>query len=75
MANRISFKSIDVGPGRWLMHVRVQNDGVGREFKNWMQENYPDCMCVHRWNNGDDPYWEVRGGDMSIPMFIKLSWS
>lgn len=68
----------DLGPSRWHMIVKFGEDRdnhvVNFEFKHWMAEHYPDCLCIHRFNNGD-PYWELRGGDPSDQAFIAMRWS
>jgi hypothetical protein len=66
----------DLGPQRWHMTIRFDNiytNEVNFDFKQWMHENYPDCLCIHRFNNGD-PYWELRGGDPADQAFIAMRW-
>jgi hypothetical protein len=66
----------DLGPQRWHMTVKFESPvvaGIEFEFKKWMADNYPDCLCIHRFNNGD-PYWEVRGGDPMDQAFIAMRW-
>lgn len=71
---RMRYRSIDVGRDRFLMHIRTSGWQEDNEFKQWMIDNYPECMCVKRDHYGTDPYWEVRGGDTTIPITIKLTW-
>jgi len=65
----------ELGQERWHMTIRFDSftSTATFEFKKWMSENYPDCLCIHRWNNGD-PYWEVRGGDPIDQAFIAMWW-
>ena len=65
----------DLGPHRWHMSVRFNNDdgAVNWVFKKWMADNYPDCLCIHRWNGGE-PYWELRGGNQMDQAFIAMRW-
>ena len=64
----------DLGPQRWHMTIRFTDNGtINFEFKQWMNDNYPDCLCIHRFNNGE-PFWEVRGGDPSDQAFIAMRW-
>ena len=65
----------ELGPQRWHMTVLFENDdgAVNWEFKKWMADNYPDCLCIHRWNGGE-PYWELRGGDPLDQAFIAMRW-
>ena len=65
----------ELGPQRWHMSVWFANDdgSVNWEFKKWMADNYPDCLCIHRFNNGE-PYWELRGGDQMDQAFIAMRW-
>ena len=66
----------DLGPQRWHMSIWFPASAIviNYEFKKWMSDNYPDCLCIHRWNSGD-PYWEVRGGDQADQAFIAMRWS
>jgi hypothetical protein len=70
-----TIKVHDLGQERWHMTIRFDSftATVNFEFKKWMAENYPDCLCINRWNNGD-PYWEVRGGDPLDQTFIAMRW-
>ena len=65
----------ELGPHRWHMSVRFNNDdgSVKWEVKTWMADNYPDCLCIHRWNGGE-PYWELRGGNEMDQAFIAMRW-
>jgi len=65
----------DLGPQRWHMSISFPASAIviNYEFKKWMSDNYPDCLCIHRLNSGD-PYWEVRGGEQADQAFIAMRW-
>jgi hypothetical protein len=71
-----TIKVHDLGQERWHMTIRFDRitATANFEFKKWMAENYPDCLCIHRWGSGD-PYWEVRGGDPIDQAFIAMRWT
>ena len=68
----------DLGDDRWHMTIkfdRTDRPPINQEFKQWMQDNYPSCMCQYRFNNGTEPFWELRGGDPMDQIMIALRWS
>lgn len=68
-------KRHDIGSGRW--HLTIWTDGwLDRiRFETWMKENLPDCMCIYRFNDGNEPHLEVRGSDQGDCMLLMLRWS
>jgi hypothetical protein len=64
---------------RWHLTVRTSTDTQQHRHERdawltWMQINCGDCMCVYRFNNGVDPHWEVRGGQLSQLMLLLMRW-
>lgn len=66
--------SRDIGLQRWQLILKSDDYNEEVAFKEWMDEHYPECMCVKRFNSGD-PYWEVRGGELRIQTHILLRWT
>lgn len=64
----------EFGDSRFMMWIWMDSREEGHAFKRWMMENYPECMCEYRFNHGVNPHWEVRGGDITIPTVIRLTW-
>ena len=61
--------------GRWILHLQSSRSHEENEtFKEWMDKNCSECMCIHRFNNGD-PYWAIQGGDMNKRTLILLKWT
>lgn len=59
---------------RWYMTAPSVNAAEDKQFREWMDANCPDCMCVLRFNSGE-PYWELRGGDVHLRTLILMRWS
>ena len=70
----MKIKEIDIGKHRWLMFAYFDNWPEFIEFENWMKENYPGCMCKFKDSYLNGRHYEIRGGDMNIPLMIKLRW-
>jgi len=66
----MNIRSLNVGTYRWAMYVTAKDWREYNEFKTWMNENFPACMCANRGPNT----FEVRGTDTGILMTIKLRW-
>lgn len=69
------FVDHNIGPHRWHVDVYGRNMAELLEFKSWLQENYPNCMCkriVNQFNG--NAYYEVRGSDIGAITTIKLTW-
>jgi len=64
----------NLGPERWHLTVIIDSWVQNSEFKAWMDENCPECMCVRRFNSGGRPFWEVRGGAQEVMMLIVMTW-
>lgn len=71
----IKVKTKDLGPNRFYITVTTESWREDQEFKDWMDEYCPDCMCIKRDNWGSRAYWEVRGGEKRHQMLILLRWS
>ena len=67
----------ELGETRWHMDIWFDAPQLhrGDELKDWMAENYPECLCAYHWNNGVRPYWELRGGDPMVQSHIVMMWS
>lgn len=58
---------------RWHMAGRSRTFQEDTDFCEWMANFYPECECIHRFNDGD-PFWSVRGGDPETQAMILLRW-
>lgn len=66
----MKFQFPDVGKHRWLLFAKFDNWDESQLFRQWLKEHYPECkVCLRGVND-----WEIRGGDMNIPLMIKLRW-
>jgi len=61
-------------PARW--HMSGVSSGVQEdaEFREWISDMYPECLYLYRFNHGN-PFWELRGGDLTTQSLIILRWS
>ena len=71
----MKFRVKDLGEERWYMIGFSSGGKEDQEFYDWMNIHYPDCMFVKRSNYGDEPYWEIRGGDKRQQTMILLRWN
>ena len=90
MKNKISINQLDIGDTRWCLIVTLDRS-ISNEFKEWLRENCPDCMCnVKQVGFGSSTasvsnylalykkgtiVYEVRGGNPTDAFLIKLCWA
>ncbi len=90
MKNKISINQLDIGDTRWCLIVTIDRS-ISREFKEWLRDNCPDCMCSVKQTGPYDStasissylavyknktiVYEVRGGNPTDAFLIKLCWA
>lgn len=65
----------DLGNDRWHLTVNPRDWVEAKAFREWMSMNMPECMCAYRFNDGANPYYEVRGRDRQQLVLLMLIWS
>lgn len=70
----MKIKNIDIGPNRWYLIVKPDNRMQELQFKSWMSEHHPEVLCQQRSPYHSDSYWEVRGSDLGVKLYIMMRW-
>lgn len=65
----------ELGLNRFYLRMTSSGYAEDRAFEKWMDETCSECMYVKRSNYGEEPYWEVRGGDLRLQTLIILRWT